>query len=527
MMATVDSADVVRLMMQYCQENGLTNSLSALHAETGVSLVAVGSVGKVTSDIRAGKWDLVLTALAHLQLPADVGFLLYEQVLFELLEAGAVDVAQQLLEVVPLCHLRKEQPSRWLKLEHLCKPGTVLSTASIYEYGQNRTQRREHVAEAISGVLTASEPSRLLTLIGRALSVGGVQEAPTGHYDLMAGRNVAAKAEEKESDEPATSLMATIRVGAEAHAESLCFSPDGSSMALGCVDGVLDIWDPVTCRQRQDLEYLAEGKFLGHDDPVLCCAFSSDGTKLASACQKGELRVWQLSTGLLLRKFPQAHSRGITCVAFSRDGDTLLTGSFDETVRAHGMKSGKMLKEYRGHTSYVNCICYAANGVDFFTGSSDGTVKRWNAKTGECESFYPDPNATSNSLQERAVHSLHVLPKVEYDALFVCPRGATAYVLGPLRGESRKLSFDDSVTGASNDLVCAAVSPRGTIAYCVTDDRKMHIFDLNKGLLLTTVIVSDDPTSVVIGVAHHPSRNVVATFTEDGVIRLWKTDSRK
>jgi len=31
----------------------------------------------------------------------------------------------------------------------------------------------------------------------------------------------------------------------------------------------------------------------------------------------------------------------------------VLSGSYDGTVRVHGLKSGKMLKEFRGHTSYV------------------------------------------------------------------------------------------------------------------------------------------------------------------------------
>lgn len=31
----------------------------------------------------------------------------------------------------------------------------------------------------------------------------------------------------------------------------------------------------------------------------------------------------------------------------------VLSGSYDGTIRVHGLKSGKMLKEFRGHTSYV------------------------------------------------------------------------------------------------------------------------------------------------------------------------------
>ena len=32
------------------------------------------------------------------------------------------------------------------------------------------------------------------------------------------------------------------------------------------------------------------------------------------------------------------------------------------TVRIHGLKSGKTLKEFRGHSSYVNCVTYTPDG---------------------------------------------------------------------------------------------------------------------------------------------------------------------
>ena len=40
----------------------------------------------------------------------------------------------------------------------------------------------------------------------------------------------------------------------------------------------------------------------------------------------------------------------------------LLSASFDMTVRIHGLKSGKTLKEFRGHSSYVNCVTFSPDG---------------------------------------------------------------------------------------------------------------------------------------------------------------------
>ena len=43
----------------------------------------------------------------------------------------------------------------------------------------------------------------------------------------------------------------------------------------------------------------------------------------------------------------------MTCLQFSKDNSQLLSASFDMTVRVHGLKSGKTLKEFRGHTRLI------------------------------------------------------------------------------------------------------------------------------------------------------------------------------
>lgn len=43
--------------------------------------------------------------------------------------------------------------------------------------------------------------------------------------------------------------------------------------------------------------------------------------------------------------------------------------------RIHGLKSGKLLKEFRGHTSYVNNAIFTNDGSRIITASSDGQVK--------------------------------------------------------------------------------------------------------------------------------------------------------
>ena len=41
----------------------------------------------------------------------------------------------------------------------------------------------------------------------------------------------------------------------------------------------------------------------------------------------------------------------------------------------HGLKSGKTLKEFRGHISFVNDVAFTVDGHNIISASSDGTVK--------------------------------------------------------------------------------------------------------------------------------------------------------
>ena len=43
--------------------------------------------------------------------------------------------------------------------------------------------------------------------------------------------------------------------------------------------------------------------------------------------------------------------------------------------RVHGLKSGRVLKEFRGHTSFVNQAHYIPDTNNVISCSSDGTIK--------------------------------------------------------------------------------------------------------------------------------------------------------
>merc|ERR1712060_734954 len=121
---------------------------------------------------------------------------------------------------------------------------------------------------------------------------------------------------------------------------------------------------------------------------------------------------------------------------------------------------------------------------------------------------------------QHAVNSALLAPKVpggvygeQDDSLvFVCTRTNQLLLMNLTGQVMRSFSSGKKEKG---DFVAMLASPKGDWLYACAEDHRLYCFSTESGSLEQTLKVADKE---VIGLAHHPYRNILACFSSGGVL---------
>lgn len=202
---------------------------------------------------------------------------------------------------------------------------------------------------------------------------------------------------------------------------TLAFSQDGRRVLTASEKGPLKVWDPATGQELRSWPFpeagpalvafapdgqralcmperqygapgfplflldLATGRTLltlpGHAGNVLAAAFSPNGKTVLTASWDKTLKLWDLGTGHLLRTLP-GPPQEVTALAFAPTGQTAVSACVDGTLRSWDLASGALLRTFRGHGDAVKALALAPDGATLFSGSDDGTLRTWDLASG-------------------------------------------------------------------------------------------------------------------------------------------------
>jgi len=96
------------------------------------------------------------------------------------------------------------------------------------------------------------------------------------------------------------------------------------------------------------------------DSEVLSVAFSPDGTRIVSGSIDGTIRVWGARTGDTVAVLLKGHTSWVWSVAFSPDGTRIVSGSNDQTIRVCDARTGDTVAgPFIGHTSSVSSVAFS------------------------------------------------------------------------------------------------------------------------------------------------------------------------
>lgn len=163
---------------------------------------------------------------------------------------------------------------------------------------------------------------------------------------------------------------------------TLCYSRDGSLLAPGGADKLVNIWTADDMRLN--------GKPLeGHQGVIFAAVFSANADKLVSGDDDCTIRIWSVATREQLHHI-NWHTQWVTCIDLSPDGNRFVVGSADTNLSIWDLETGVCINTPHGHSSWISSVIYSSDGKSIISASDDSTIRVWDAEAPMQTKFVPE-----------------------------------------------------------------------------------------------------------------------------------------
>jgi WD40 repeat protein len=287
----------------------------------------------------------------------------------------AKEVADQ-MALVP-----KGKPDAALAKKNTDAQDKATKAASDFKLAQEALTRAE------AGITDTANEIKLVT--------ENEQKAKQAVVDAKARLEVVKKEAEKANAD--RDLVAKTLTTGLKKAKSLQFSANGLELIAEQDSGPPLAWSTVNGKPivpgSTSAAWTLERTFGTGDgnslitDRANSLAFSPDGKTLAigsgEPSRSGDITLWDMATGKLTKNYAERHLDSVFALDFSPDGKLLASGGADKAVRITDLSTGKVVKVFEGHTHHVLGVSWRADGRLLASSGADNVVKVWDWITGD------------------------------------------------------------------------------------------------------------------------------------------------
>jgi len=269
---------------------------------------------------------------------------------------------------------------------------------------------------------------------------------------------------------------------------ALTYSPSGDRIITCADDGKIKVWD------------VASGfcivTFTEHTSGVTACEFAKRGNVLFTASLDGSVRAWDLIRYRNFRTFTAPSRLAFSSLAVDPSGEVVAAGSLDDAnIHIWSVQTGQLLDQLSGHEAPVSSLAFSPNGGSLVSGSWDHTVRIWSVfartQTSEplqlqadvlCVAVRPDSKQIAVSTLDGQL-TFWSLSEGTQEAGFDGRRDAS----GGRKLTDRRTAANVAGTKAFN---CISYSADGSVVVAGGNSKNICLYDVNSGVLLHKYTVS-------------------------------------
>jgi len=120
----------------------------------------------------------------------------------------------------------------------------------------------------------------------------------------------------------------------------------------------------------------------GHSKTVTSVSYSSDGGSIVSGSWDHSVRIWDAGTYQPVATL-SGHTAAVTSVSYSPDGKSIASASRDYSIRIWDARRYQHIGTLVGHTGTVTCVAYSPDGSMIVSSGEDQAIKVWDAQSYE------------------------------------------------------------------------------------------------------------------------------------------------